>query len=89
MAALHDHSLLGGDDVDLKRIWPEGGFELYRYKNAAKMKTKNWHGYYWGRQTEQGAYEIRTVPTTLGEHSVQGGIFPKERFEQHYEKVNS
>jgi len=89
MATSPDHSLLGDDDVVLERIWPEGGFDLYRYKNAVKMRAKNWRGYYWSRQTEQGDYEIRTVPSTLGEHSVQGGIFPKESFEQHYEKVNS
>jgi hypothetical protein len=89
MTASRDQSLPGDDDVVLEGIWPEGGFELYRYKNAAKMRTKNWHGYYWSRQTEQGDYEIRTVPSTLGEHSVQGGILPKEGFEQRYEKVSS
>jgi hypothetical protein len=52
------------------------------------MRTKNWHGCYWGRQTEQGNYEIRTVPSTLGEHSLPGGVFPRERFEQHYEKLD-
>ncbi len=89
MATWHDLPLLGDDDVVLERFWPEGSFELFRYKNADKMKTKNWHGYYWGRPTEDGDYEIRTVPSTLGEHSLAGGIFPKESFEQHYEKVNS
>lgn len=86
MATSHDHSKLGDDDAALERLWPEGGFELYRYKNADEMRTKNWHGYYWGKQTEQGDYEIRSVPSTLGEHSLPGGVFPKESFEQHYEK---
>jgi hypothetical protein len=88
MATSHNLSRLGDDDVVLERLWPEGGFELYRYKNADKMRTKNWHGYYWARRTEDGDYEIRSVPSTLGEHSAPGGIFPKESFEQHYEKVD-
>ena len=88
MATSPDLFPLGDDDIVLERLWPEGGFELYRYKNADKMRTKNWHGYYWGRRTEGGDYEIRSVPSTLGEHSVSGGIFPKESFEQHYEKVD-
>ncbi len=47
MATSHNLSRLGDDDVVLERLWPEGGFELYRYKNVDKMRTKNWHGYYW------------------------------------------
>jgi hypothetical protein len=66
---------------------PEEGFELYRHKDTEKMRTKNWHGYYWARRTEQGDYEIRSVPSTLGEHSVPGGVMPKEGFEEHYERV--
>ena len=66
---------------------PGEGFELYRHKEAEKMKTKNWHGYYWARQTEKGDYEICRVPFALGEHSVPGGVMPKEGFEEHYEKV--
>jgi hypothetical protein len=88
MATSHNLSRLGDDDVVLERLWPEGGFELYRYKIADKMRTKNWHGYYWARRTEDGDYEIRSVPSTLGEHSAPGGIFAKESFEQHYEKVD-
>jgi hypothetical protein len=37
---------------------PGEGFELYRHKNADKMRTKAWHGYYWSRLTEQGDYAI-------------------------------
>jgi hypothetical protein len=88
MATSHDRPLPGDDDVVLERLWPEGGFELYRYKNADKMRTKKWHGCYWGRQTERGDYEIRTVPSALGEHSLPGGVFPRESFEQHYEKLD-
>ncbi len=51
------------------------------------MRTKIWHGYYWARRTEEGDYEIRSVPSTLGEHSMPGGVFPREGFEEHYEKV--
>jgi hypothetical protein len=68
---------------------PREGFELYRHKNAEKkMRTKNWHGYYWARRTKEGDYEISSVPSSVGEHSVPGGIMPKEGFEEHYEKVN-
>jgi hypothetical protein len=68
---------------------PGEGFELYRHKNAEEMRTKGWHGYYWARLTEQGDYEIRGVPSTLGEPSRPGGVFPREGFEEHYEKVES
>jgi hypothetical protein len=67
---------------------PGEGFELYRHKDADKMRTKGWHGYYWARRTKQGDYEIRSVPSTLGEHPVPGGVFPKESFEQLYEKMD-
>ena len=66
---------------------PEGGYELYRRKNAARMKTKNWHGLYWARQNEKGDYELRSVPSSEGEHSAPGGVFPREGFEEHYEKA--
>jgi hypothetical protein len=68
---------------------PAEGFELYRHNDAEKMKTKNWHGYYWARCTEKRDYEICSVPSMLGEHSVPGGIMPREGFEEHYEKVSS
>jgi hypothetical protein len=68
---------------------PGEGFELYRHKNADKMRTKGWHGYYWARLTEQDDYAIRGVPSSLGEHSRPGGVFPREGFEEHYEKVES
>ena len=29
---------------------PEEGFELYRYKNAARMSTRGWSGLYWARK---------------------------------------
>jgi hypothetical protein len=67
---------------------PEEGYELYRHKNTERMKTKNWHGYYWARQNEAGDYEIRSVPTSSGEPSASRGIFPKEGFEEHYERVD-
>jgi hypothetical protein len=77
-----------GNEEDLDLSPPGGGFELYRHKNADKMKTKGWHGYYWARPTEQGDYEIRSVPSKLGEHSMPGGLMPKDGFEAHYEKVD-
>ena len=67
---------------------PEGGYELYRYKNVEEIKTKGWHGYYWARNNSAGGYEIRSVPASEGESSMPGGIFPKEGFEEHYERVN-
>jgi hypothetical protein len=88
MGTSHDLTPHGDDDVVLERLPPEGGFELYRYKNADQMRTQNWHGYYWARRSREGDYEVRSVPSTLGEHSVPGGVFPKESFEQHYEKVH-
>ena len=77
------------DDLeDLDLTPPEGGYELYRHKNAAQMNTKNWSGLYWARRNEEGDYELRSVPRSEGEHPAPGGIFPKEGFERCYEKVN-
>jgi hypothetical protein len=77
------------DDQEVPDFSPPGeGFELYRHKDAQKMRTKNWHGYYWARQNEEGDYEIRSVPSALGEHSVPGGVMSKEGFEEHYQKVD-
>ena len=68
------------------RTPPEEGFELYRHRNANAMRTSGWRGYYWARRDAAGDYEIRSVPTTLGEPSAQGGVMPKEAFERLYEK---
>jgi hypothetical protein len=77
------------DDEVAPELTPPGeGFELYRHKDADKMRTRRWHGYYWTRRTEQGDYEIRSVPSMLGEHSMPGGVMPKEGFEEHYEKAD-
>jgi hypothetical protein len=46
---------------DLNLTPPEEGFELYRYKNAEKMRTSGWSGLYWARKNEAGDYEIRAV----------------------------
>ncbi len=67
---------------------PGEGYELYRHKNPEEMGTKNWHGRYWARRNEEGDYEIRSVPSSLGEPSMPGGVFPKEGFEEHYERVD-
>jgi hypothetical protein len=88
MGTSHNLTSHGDDDVVFEHLPPEGGFELYRHKNAEKMRTKNWHGYYWARCTREGDYEIRSVPSTLGEYSVPAGVFSKESFEQHYEQVD-
>ena len=44
---------------------------------------------YWARINEAGDYEIRSVTREGEAHSVTGGIFPKEGFEEHYEKNQS
>ena len=66
---------------------PEPGYELYRHRNAAAMETRGWHGLYWARRTPRGDYELRSVPTSLGEPSAPGGVMPAEPFERLYEKV--
>jgi hypothetical protein len=88
MAPRGDEPSLFDDQAGPGLSPPGEGFELYRYKNADEMRTKNWHGYYWARRTSEGDYEIHSLPSTLGEHSVPGGIFPKEGFEEHYERVD-
>ena len=40
------------------------------------------------RRTEQGDYEIRSVPSMLGEHSMSGGVMPKVGFKEDYEKAD-
>ena len=68
---------------------PEGGYELYRHKNAEGTKTKGWHGYYWARKNGAGDYEIRSAPSSsTGERSMPGGVLPKEGFEEHYERAH-
>ena len=71
-------------------LTPPRELRALRHEEAQKMKTKNWHGYYRAEQDEdeRGNYEIRSVPSSLGEHSVPGGIMPKEGFEEHYEKAD-
>lgn len=74
-----------GEDGDGPNLAPPGdGYELYRHRNAERMTTANWRGYYWARRTAEGDYEVRSVPSSLGEPSAPGGIFPKEGFEEHY-----
>jgi hypothetical protein len=67
---------------------PEEGFELYKHKNAQSKRTRGWSGLYWARLNEAGDYEIRSVAKEGQAHSMIGGVFPKEGFEEHYEKVN-
>lgn len=66
---------------------PGEGFELYRHRNAGRMGTRGWHGYYWARPTGEGEYEIRTLPSSLGEPSASGGLWPADGFEAHYERA--
>jgi hypothetical protein len=70
---------------DLNLVPPEEGLELYRYKNAERMRTSGWSGLYWARKNEAGDYEIRAV--TAEGYSYPGGIFSKEAFESYYEKA--
>ena len=84
----HDPGLARDNQEGLNLNPPEEGYKLYRHKNTERMKTKNWHGYCWARQNEAGDYEIHSVPASLGEPSVSGGTFPKEGFEENYERVD-
>ena len=67
---------------------PEEGFELFRHKNAQSKRTRGWSGLYWARQNQAGDYEIRSVAREGEVYSMTGGVFPKEGFEEHYEKVS-
>lgn len=78
----------GGDQETPDLTPPAEGYELYRHKNAESMKTKNWHGLYWARRNEEGDYEIRTVPASIGEYSAPGGVWPGAGFEEHYVRVD-
>ncbi len=79
--------LRGVREEGLNLIPPKGGYELYMYKNAESLQERNWHGFYWARQNEEGDYEIRTVPVSSGEYSAPGGVWPREGFERHYVRV--
>ena len=50
---------------------PEGDFELYRYKNAEKMRTSGWSGPL-GEEERAGDYEIRAV-TAEGKGTIPWG----------------
>jgi hypothetical protein len=67
---------------------PEEGFELWRHRNADKMGTEGWSGFYWARPTSGGDYEIRTLAREGEAYSYPGGIFPKEAFERLYERMD-
>lgn len=77
----------GGEEEGPNLAPPGEGYELYRHKNADAMNTRNWHALYWARKREDGDYELRSVPTSLGEPSAQGGVMPGDGFERLYEKV--
>ncbi len=67
---------------------PEGGYKLYRHRNADALRTRDWHGYYWARRTADEDYEIRSVPASLGEPSTAAGTVPGEPFERLYQEVD-
>ncbi len=67
---------------------PEGGYKLYRHRNADALRTRDWHGYYWARRTAGGDYEIRSVPASLGEPSTAAGTVPGKPFERLYQEVD-
>jgi hypothetical protein len=83
----HEGSSPGDEREGFDLTPPDRGYELYRHKNTEFMNTKGWHGYYWARQNGADDYEVRNVPTSTGEPSVSGGVFPKAGFEEHYEKA--
>ena len=53
MAPRDNESPLFDDEDGPDLASPGEGFELYRHKDADKMTTKGWHGYYWARRTEE------------------------------------
>jgi hypothetical protein len=73
---------------DLNLVPPEEGFELYRYKNAEKMRTSGWLGLYWARKNEAGDYEIRAVTAEGEGYSYPGGVFSEEAFERYSSSRN-
>ena len=75
-------------DEGLNLAPPKEGFELYRHKKAKEMRTRGWSGLYWAKNNAAGDYEIRAVTREGEAYSVTGGIFPKEGFEEHYEKAS-
>jgi hypothetical protein len=72
---------------DLNLVPPEEGLELYRYKNAERMRTSGWSGLYWAKKNEAGGYEIRAVTADGEGYSYPGGTFSKEAFERYYQKA--
>jgi hypothetical protein len=77
----------GRHHEDLNLTPPAEGFELYRHKDAGETRAGGWSGLYWARRNEAGDYEIRAVTGEGEAYSVPGGVFPREGFEEHYEKV--
>ncbi len=75
-------------DEGLNLRAPKEGFELFKHKSAESTRTRGWSGLYWARQNEVGDYEILSVAREGEAHSITGGVFPKEGFEEHYEKVS-
>ena len=67
---------------------PEGGYELWRHRNAEKMGTKGWSALYWARLTSGGDYEIRTLAREGEAYSYPGGVFPRAAFERLYERAD-
>ncbi len=52
------------------------------------MRTRGWHGHFWARLNQDGDYDLRSVPTSLGEPPARAGTAPREAFERLYERVD-
>jgi hypothetical protein len=78
----------GEDREGPDRAPPGEGYALYRHKSFARLPTAGWHGLYWARKNAAGDYELRSVPTSLGEPSAAGGVMPGTGFESLYERVD-
>lgn len=76
-----------GPKVNLNLTPPAEGFELYRHKDAGETRAGGWSWLYWARRNEAGDYEIWAVTGAGEAYSVPGGVFPREGFEEHYEKI--
>jgi hypothetical protein len=56
---------------------PGEGFELYRHKDAEKIRTRGWHGYYWARRTEQATTRFAACPQCSGSTRCREVLCPR------------
>ena len=75
-------------EPDLLAEWlAEADLELLEGGQVG-LRWQGRHGYYRAEKSEAGDHEIRSVPTSEGEHSMLGGDLPKEGFGEHYKRMH-